>query len=82
MYFVFHLSITIQNTHSNTETIMKYERYNLILEHADPPLLFPPFSLIFRFFDLIFLCKNKNSKKSEKIIKCKFIQREKLCFVT
>ena len=63
-------SYTFQNIQSNTDKIWKYQRYDLVLEHFDAPVLPPPlnvFGYIIESFDLI--CSKINSKRMENTLK-------------
>lgn len=55
--------------HENADEIWKYQRYRLVYEYVDAPLLPPPLSLIY----YIFLAVKWSSKK---FIERKFIPKE------
>jgi hypothetical protein len=63
-------SYTFQNIQSNTDKIWKYQRYDLVLEHFDAPVLPPPlnvFGYIIESFHLI--CTRINSKRMKNTLK-------------
>ena len=64
------LSYTCQTIQSNTDKIWKYQRYHLVMEHFDAPILPPPlnvFGYIIELLTLVFqFCLKKSYNLSKK----------------
>ena len=51
-----HLSFSFLNIQANTDIIWKHQRYNLVLEYFDAPILIPPLNIIGYLIDSINFC--------------------------
>ncbi len=57
-------SSTFQNIQGNTDKIWKYQRYHLVLEHFDAPVIPPPFNIFGYVLEFI-IKKFFNKKQNE-----------------
>jgi hypothetical protein len=54
-------SSTFQDVQENTDQIWKFQRYRLVFEYYDSPILPPPFNIIAYFFSMVQYVMNKKN---------------------